>query len=122
MKIRSVVIALALVLLAAPAFAATKSTLSATNNTIAGPGSASVAPGGSETVFSNPGASTACVTVVNTGKSPVGVDISGGNAATTSVAAGGTKGVCSDDLTGVDLTCDAEEKADCTAQWRVDDN
>lgn len=122
MKIRSGLVVLALTVgLAAPAFAAPKTNLTVTNNTIAGPGAVSVGIGGSETVFSHPTGSDVCVTVANTGKVPVGIGITGASSASTSVPAGGTKAVCSDDTTAIDLTC-GEESNDCAAQWRVDEN
>jgi hypothetical protein len=122
MKIRSGLVVLLALGLAAPAFAATKSNLTVTNNTIAGPGAVSVAVGGSEQVFSHPTTGTdVCVTVVNTGKVPVGVSITGTSSASTSVPAGGSKAVCSDDTTAIDLTCGEESNA-CAAQWRVDEN
>lgn len=121
MRIRGLfVIPLALGL-AAPALAAKTASLTATNNTIAGPGSASLDVGSSETVFSHPTGSDVCVTVVNTGKSSVGVSITGVSSASTSVPVGGSKGVCSDDTTAIDLSC-GEETSGCAAQWRVDDN
>jgi hypothetical protein len=121
MQMRFGLVALPLVLgLAAPAFAATKTSLTATNNTIAGPGTSAIAIGGSEQVFSHPSANDVCVTVANTGKVPVGVSITGASSASTSVPAGGTKTVCSDDTTAIDLTC-GEESNDCAAQWRVDE-
>ena len=105
----------------AAATAAAKTTLTATNNTIAGPGAATIAVGGSERVYSHPSANTVCVTVVNTGKVPVGISVTGADSATTSVAVGSTKSLCSDDTTAIDLTC-GEENTDCTAQWRVDES
>jgi hypothetical protein len=121
-KIQSSAAAVGLALvLAGPAFAAAKANLTATNNTIAGPGTATVAVAGSGRIFSHPSASSVCVTVANTGKVPVGISITGADSATTSVAAGGTKALCSDDTTAIDLTC-GEENTDCAAQWRVDDN
>lgn len=123
MKIRSALVAMCLSLgLAAPAFAAPKASLTATNNTIAGPGATSLDSGGSEQVFSHPaGTSDVCVTVVNTGKAPVGVSITGDSSASTSVPVGGAKAVCSDDTTAIDLSCGEEANA-CSAQWRVDEN
>jgi len=121
MKIQSGFVALVLTLgLAAPAFAAPKANLTSTNNTIAGPGTAPFAIGGSERIFSHPTGSDVCVTVVNTGKVSVGVSITGVSSASIDVPAGGSKAVCSDDTTAIDLTCTQETA--CAAQWRVDDN
>jgi hypothetical protein len=121
MKICFALVALALPLaFAGPAFAAKGGSLTATNNTIAGPGSTTVDAEGTERIFSHPGASDVCVTVVNTGKGPVDVDITGASSATVSVPTRSSKAVCSDDTTAIDLTCGAG--ASCAAQWRVDDN
>jgi hypothetical protein len=118
---RSSVLAIGMVLgLAAPAFAAPKTNLSATNNTIAGPGATSIAIGSAETVFSHPTGSDVCVTVVNTGKAALTVSVTGVSSASPSVPAGSSKAVCSDDTTAIDLTCG--EESNCSAQWRVDEN
>jgi len=106
--------------LAAPALAAPKTNLAATNNTIAGPGAISIGIGSSETVFSHPTGSDVCVTVVNTGKAALTVAVTGVSSASPSVPAGGSKAVCSDDTTAIDLTCG--EESNCSAQWRVDEN
>ena len=122
MKIRSGLVALSLSLgLAAPAFAAKSAGLTATNNTLAGPGATSLEAGSSDEVFSHPTGSDVCVTVANNGKVPVGVSITGASSASTTVAVGGTKAVCSDDTTAIDITC-GEETNGCTAEWRVDEN
>jgi hypothetical protein len=106
--------------LAGPAAAATKANLAATDNTVAGPGVTSVTAGGTERIFSNPNMSDVCVTVVNTGKLPIGVSIVGASSASSEVPVGGSTAVCSDDTTAIDLTCTQDSK--CAAQWRVDDN
>lgn len=121
MKIRFGLVALLALGLAGPALAAKTASLTVTNNTIGGPGTASVAIGGTEQVFSHPTGTDVCVTVLNTGKVPVGVSITGVSSASSSVPAGGGKTVCSDDTTAIDLSC-AEESTSCAAQWRVDEN
>ena len=108
--------------LAGSASAAAKTTLGTGNNTVAGPGSTSIAAGGSETIFLHPGnTSDLCTTVVNSGKVAVTVNITGGSSPSGAVSVNGSKAVCADDVTQVDLTCPAEG-SDCAAQWRVDDN
>jgi hypothetical protein len=116
---RILVVALALGL-AGSASAASKTTLTTGNNTIAGPGAISIAAGGSERIYTHPNnTSDACVTVVNTGRVPVGVAVSGGGSPTGEVPVNGTEAVCADDVTQIDLACTAGG-AECTAQWRVD--
>src|SRR5262245_31148233 len=107
--------------LAAAAGAAAKSTLAATNNTIAGPGTVSIAAGASERIFLHSGGTTdLCVTVVNSGKLPVGIAVTGATSPTGEVGANGSEAVCAEDVTQVDLVCNQEQN--CAAQWRIDDN
>jgi len=117
---RILVAALALGL-AGSASAAAKGTLTAGNNTVAGPGTISILAGGTEHIFTHPAnTSDLCATVVNTGKDPVSVNVTGASAPTGSVPGGGSKAVCADDVTLIDLVCPGDKN--CTAQWRVDQN
>lgn len=117
---RFALLALALALVpTAPALAAKGGSLTATNNTVAGPGSASVAAGDSQRVFSHPGTADVCVTVANAGKVSIEVSITGETSAATDVPAGGSLAVCSKDTSAIDLNCTGESA--CAAQWRVDD-
>ena len=105
---------------AGSAGAASKSSLTVGNRTVAGPGTDSLAEGGSIRVFTHANnSSDLCVTVVNTGKNNVGVSVTGATPAVGDVPAGGSQAVCSDDVTAIDLTCPV---GNCTAQWRVDQN
>jgi len=116
---RTLAVALALGL-AGSAGAAPKTTLTATNNTIAGPGTISIAAGGSERIYFHPNnTNDACVTVANTGRIPVGVTVTGAANPTGEVPVNGTEAVCAEDVTQIDLTC-AGGGAECAAQWRVD--
>jgi len=107
--------------LAGSASAASKGTLTATNNTLAGPGTVAIAAGGTAHVFTQAGGnSDVCATVVNTGRASVTVNVTGeGEAAGGDVPAGGTGAVCTDDATDVNVVCAGE--SDCAVQWRVDD-
>lgn len=108
---------------AAPAAAAGKGgSLGAGGQTMAGPGTVSVAAGGTQEVFlhSGGGASDACVTVVNTGRVPVNVEIAGATTPVMSVPVGGTHAACVEDLVGIEFQCAQEQP--CSAQWRVDRN
>jgi hypothetical protein len=89
--------------------------------TLAGPGAVALTPGGSVTVFAAPAADPAdvCITVANTGKLDVGVNVSGANAPSLTVAPGSTQATCDEDVTAVSIFCMQER--DCAAQWRVDD-
>jgi len=119
--IRWILVAALALGLAGSASAAAKATLTSTNNTIAGPGTVTIAAGGTERIFLHSGgASDVCVTVVNTGKLPVDISFTGASAPTGEVPAGGSEAVCADDVTQIDLSCTEEQT--CTAQWRVDDN
>jgi hypothetical protein len=105
--------------LAGSASAASKGTLTPTNNTVAGPGTTPIAASATERVFIHPSnGSDLCVTVTNTGKVPVDVSVTGASSPTGSVSVGATEAVCADDVTQVDLTC--AQASDCAAQWRVD--
>lgn len=116
---RTLVVALALGL-AGSASAASKSTLTTGNNTVAGPGTISIAAGGSERIYTHPSnTNDACVTVVNTGRAPVGVSVTGASAPTGEVPVNGSEAVCAEDVTQIDLTCTIGG-AECDAQWRVD--
>ena len=105
--------------LAGSASAASKTTLTPTNNTVAGPGTTPIAASGTERIFLHPSnGSDLCVTVTNTGKVPVDVNVTGATSPTGSVSVGATEAVCADDVTQIDLVC--TQPNDCAAQWRVD--
>jgi hypothetical protein len=115
---RILLVALALGL-AGSASAAAKGTLTTTNNTIAGPGTTSIAAAGTERIYIHPNNNgDVCVTVVNTGKTAVDVNVTGADSPTGTVGTGATEAVCADDVTQIDLACPGEST--CTAQWRID--
>jgi hypothetical protein len=58
--------------------------------------------------------------VVNTGRVPVDVTVTGATTPTGTVSVGGSEAVCADDVTQIDLYC--PQPSDCTAQWRVDED
>jgi hypothetical protein len=122
MRIHHALVATSLLLcLAAPAAAASKASLTAGGRTVAGPGALSLGLGAQERVFAQSGGtSSVCVTVINTGKSQLTLTITGATTPSTDLAAGATKALCGEDVQFVDLVCSGT--ANCSAQWRVDDN
>ena len=106
--------------LAGSAGAAPKTTLTVSNNTVAGPGTTAIAAGGTERIYVHPAnTGDACVTVVNNGRIPVGIVVTGDASPIGEVPVNGSEAVCADDVTQIDLTCVAGG-AECSAQWRVD--
>ena len=124
MRITTFLLATTLLLVqAAPASAAGKGgSLGAGGQTMAGPGTVSVPAGGTQEVFqhSGGGPSDACVTVVNTGRVPVSVEVAGATTPVMSVPVGATHAACVEDLVGIEFQCAQEQP--CAAQWRVDRN
>ena len=100
---------------------ATAPALTATDNTRAGPGAISIPVGGTERIFFHSGGTTdLCVTVTNTGRAPIGINVTGATSPTGEAPVGGSEAVCAEDVTQIDLFCMAQ--TNCTAQWRVDSN
>ncbi len=107
--------------IASPTFAAPSAGLTIGGNTIAGPGTTSLAPDISATIYTNNAGNTdACTTVVNSGRGAVRVTMVGGGTGTIDVAAGATGAICRDDITEIDLTCLGVAPNSCRVQWRVD--
>ncbi len=102
--------------------AASGPSLSAGGNTLAGPGATSVSAGGTTEIFAHSGGGPpdVCVTVVNKGRVPVSFEITGATNPTALVPVAGSRGLCAEDVTAVEVVC-AEEQT-CSVQWRVDDN
>ncbi|MBW2237209.1 MAG: hypothetical protein JRG85_17680 [Deltaproteobacteria bacterium] len=90
--------------LAGPAIAAKGSDLPAGGNTIAGPGTTAIAVG--ETV-----------TVANTGKEPVRLDLIDAGATSVAVPVGATVTLCGQ-TDSVDLVCTGTKA--CSVGWRAD--
>ncbi|MBM4335793.1 MAG: hypothetical protein FJ108_07770 [Deltaproteobacteria bacterium] len=105
--------------LAAPALAASTAALAPGGRTLAGPGTASIAIAGTETVFSN-GDRDACATVVNSGRSTLQLSVTAGTTTAITIDAGDSAALCRLALEQVDLICTGTTA--CAAQWRVDDN
>jgi hypothetical protein len=122
MRIHHALVATFLLLgLAAPGAAASKASLTAGGRTIAGPATLSLGLGAQERVLTHSGGtSNVCVTVINTGKSQLTLTITGATTPSTDVAAGATKALCVEDVQFVDLVCSGT--ANCSAQWRADNN
>jgi hypothetical protein len=112
--------AIAIASLGSPALAATVPALAAGGRTIAGPGLVKVPKTMIATVMSNYFGNDACVTVVNLGATDLTINTAGTGPSATVVAAHQSTSLCQPALTGVTLTCDGSQSADCLAAWRVD--
>jgi hypothetical protein len=105
---------------ATAAQAAKGGSLAAGGNTIAGPGTTDLAAEAQETVFTDADAEVdICVTVVNTGKSEVTLDITGDTTPETVVPSGSTRAICVKNVSVVNLVCTGGSS--CSTQWRVDE-
>ena len=102
---------------AAPAFAAKGGDMPAGGNTIAGPGSTAIAVGDTVTVLSGLNNEDICVTVANTGKDPVRLDLIDAGATSVDVATGATVTLCGQ-TDSVDLVCTGTKA--CSVGWRAD--
>ena len=85
--------------------------------TIAGPGSTAIAVGQTVTVLSGLNNEDICVTVSNTGKDPVRLDLIDAGATSVDVAVGATVTLCGQ-TDSVDLVCTGTKS--CTVAWRAD--
>ncbi len=114
------VAALLSVTLAAPALAGPSSGLAIGGNTIAGPGTATIAADTGATVYLNPAADTdLCTTVANSGRASVRLTLTGDGTGSVDVAPGKSAALCRNDVTEIDIDCLSLENS-CTAQWRAD--
>jgi hypothetical protein len=102
---------------AGPAFAAKGGNMPAGGNTIAGPGSATIATGDTLTIINGLDNEDLCVTVANTGKEPVRLDLIDSGATSVTVAAGATTTLCGQ-TDSVDLVCTGVKS--CTVTYRGD--
>lgn len=114
--------ALALLLGASPAMASSSAAgLTAGGFTIGGPGTTSLAAAAVQAVYTDASGNVdACVTISNTGRSAVRVDLTGSGNVTADVAAGATRALCTEEVELIELTCLGVGTANCTTQWRVD--
>ena len=103
---------------AAPAFAAKGGDMPAGGNTIAGPGSTTIAVGDTVTILNGLNNEDICVTVANTGKEPLRLDLIDAGATSVTLAIGATTTLCGQ-TDSVDLVCTGI-KSSCTATWRAD--
>jgi hypothetical protein len=118
MKLLNVALATFLVVgLAAPAIAAKEGEMTAGGTTIAGPGSTSIPAGESVTVLDGLNKEDVCVTVSNTGKDAVRLDLIEAAATEVPVPAGATVSHCAG-VDSVNLVCVGTKT--CTASWRAD--
>jgi hypothetical protein len=115
-----VMAAIAICTLGSPALAVTLPALGAGGRTIAGPGFVKIPKTTVATVMSNYFGNDACVSVVNLGATDLTVNTAGAGPSATVVAAHQSTALCQAALTGVTLTCDGAQSADCLAMWRVD--
>jgi hypothetical protein len=107
--------------IAAPAGAASAPALTAGGNTLAGPGTTNLGLNATATVYTDDSNnSDTCVTVANTGKSPVRLTMVNDVPSTVSIdlAIGASGALCRDNTERVDLVCLGAST--CSAQWRVD--
>lgn len=118
MKLLNVALASFLVVgLAAPATAAKGDDMTAGGNTIAGPGSTSIPAGESVTVLGGLNNEDVCVTVSNSGKDAIRLDLIETATTEVPVPAGATVSHCAS-VDSVNLVCVGTKT--CTASWRAD--
>lgn len=123
MKMKTLVLVAAVsVVAASPGLAApAKTGLSIGGDTIAGPGSSTLAPAAVAVIYTNDqGDTDACTTVVNAGRGAVRLTMVGGGTGSIDLAAGTTAALCRDDVSEIELTCLGVAPNSCSAQWRVD--
>lgn len=107
--------------IASPALAAPSAGLTIGGNTIAGPGTTSIAADITATIYTNGAGNTdTCTTLVNSGRGAIRLIVVGTGSGTIDVAPAATGALCRDDTTQIDLTCLGVSPISCSAQWRVD--
>ncbi len=107
---------------ATPALAAKSVPLLVGGRTLGGPGTASLAPNATVTVYTDAdGSADACATVVVSGSAAVRLSMVAGTTSTIDVPVGASGALCKDNLQRVDLICLGATNS-CSAQWRVDNN
>jgi hypothetical protein len=107
--------------IASPAVAASTAGLTIGGNTIAGPGTTTLAPSLAATVYTNDAGNTdTCTTVFNIGRGAVRVTMTGNGAGTIDLDAGATGALCRNDTAQIEILCLGVAPNSCKAQWRVD--